>query len=241
MDNSIYIVLSKQLALFREMDVTANNLANANTTGYDSEHILFTSYLTKDVNLGKTNPMSMAQDVSTYRDTQDGPLNATGNPLDLAIQGNGYFAVQTPLGTRYTRAGNFQIRGDGILTNAEGYPVLDISNQPIAFDENVQTVDVGAAGNIKANGEDFTQLKVVKFDNPQLLERLSGGLYKSDVTPSDADEATVVQGSLEGSNVSSVMELTHMIDISRQVTNTAQFMADMYDLETKTADAWAAQ
>src|SRR4051812_9350277 len=107
MDNNIYIMLSRQMTLFRDMDVTANNIANTNTTGYSAEHILFSSYLTKDVNRGDRNSMAFAHDVSTYRDTESGPMKVTGNDLDMAIQGDGYFTVETPLGTRYTRAGNF--------------------------------------------------------------------------------------------------------------------------------------
>lgn len=241
MDNGVYITLSKQLALFQEMDVTANNIANANTTGYGSEHILFTSYLSKDVNKGDKNPMSFAHNISTYRDTQGGPVKTTGNALDVAINGEAYFAVETPLGTRYTRAGNFQISNDGTLTTPEGYPVLDISNQHITFDESARDIDIGGAGNIKVDGADFTTLNLVQFSNPQLLERLSGSLFKSDVAPAPAENATVVQGALEGSNVSAVSELTHMINVSRQVTTTSQMMSILFDLEGKTADTWAQQ
>src|SRR5258708_5552303 len=111
MDNSIYVTLSRQLALFRDMDVTANNIANANTTGYNAEHIMFDSFVTKDANQGDRNPVSFANDVATYRNIENGSMQITGNDLDLAIQGNGYFIVETPLGTRYTRAGNFQVSG----------------------------------------------------------------------------------------------------------------------------------
>src|SRR5687768_3602243 len=103
MDNSIYIALSRQLAEFRDMDITANNIANANTVGYDSEHILFSTYLTRDINKGDRNPMAFAHDVSSYVNTEMGSLQTTGNDLDLAIQGDGYFIVETPLGIRYTK------------------------------------------------------------------------------------------------------------------------------------------
>src|SRR5690348_3481311 len=100
MDNSIYIMLTRQLAMFRDVEVTANNIANANTTGYDAEHTMFSSYMTQDINQGNANPMAFGYDVSTYRDTNEGTLRGTGNPLDVAIEGNGYFMVETPLGTR---------------------------------------------------------------------------------------------------------------------------------------------
>lgn len=241
MDNSIYVTLSRQLALFRDMDVTANNIANTNTTGYNAEHVLFTSYMTKDANQGDINPMSLDYDISTYRNTEEGAMKATGNDLDVAIQGNGYFTVETPLGIRYTRAGNFKIAPDGTLETVEGYPVMDNSGQHIVFDESTRTIQIGEAGNLKVNGADFGNLGIAQFDNPQLLERLDGRLYKSNITPQPAQNARVMQGMLESANVQPVQELTHMVNLQHAVTDTAQFISIVYDLERKAADAWAQQ
>lgn len=239
MDNSIYVTLSRQLALFRDMAATANNIANTNTTGFESEHMLFNSYLTKDVNQKDRNPMAFAYDISTYRDTSTGPIRATGNPLDLAIQGQAYFAVQTPLGKRYTRAGNFQVDGDGVITTSEGYPLLNSTDQVIRLPTDARDIKVGEAGNITVNGEQLADVGLYQFDNPQLLERLSGALFKSEIDPAEATGARVVQGSLEGANVQSVIELTHMMDVSRAVGSTSKFIETMYDLQRKAANAWA--
>ena len=241
MDNSVYVALSRQLSLFRDMDVTANNIANANTTGYGSEHIMFNSYVTKDTNQGDRNPMAFANDISTYRNTTNGELKATGNDLDVAIQGNGYFMVQTPLGIRYTRSGNFQIDGNGTITTTEGYPVLDTSGQNITVPDNTTNIKIGEGGNIKVNGDDFGSLGIVQFDNPQLLERLSGKLYKSAIAGQPAQDARVAQGMLESSNVQPVLELTHMMNLTHAVTDSAQFIAIIYDLERKASNAWAQQ
>ncbi len=241
MDNGIYIALSRQMALFRDMAVTANNIANANTTGYSSEHIMFNSYLTKDVNQGNRNDMAFAYDVASYRNTDSGTLQSTGNPLDVAIKGPGYFVVQTPLGNRYTRNGNFQIDGNGLLVNSEGYPVLDSSGQQISLPDDTATIDIGSVGNLKVNGEDFATLGVVQFDNEQLLERLNGGLFASEITPLQTENVVVAQGALENSNVVPVLEMTHMINVSRAVGNTAKFVEVMYDLQRKAANAWAQQ
>lgn len=241
MDNSIYVTLSRETALFRDMDITANNIANSNTTGYNAEHVLFSSYLTKDVNQGVSNPLSFAHDVSSYRDTSDGSMKATGNPLDVAIQGNAYFEVETPLGTRYTKAGNFQLDATGVLVTPEGYPVLDTSGQRLQFPEDTVSVEIGTAGNIKVNGDDFGTLNIVEFDNEQMLERLNGGLYKSDAEPHQSEDARVLQGTLENSNVQPVTELTHMIKVSRSVADTAKFIEVVYDLQRKTANTWAQQ
>ncbi len=239
MDNSIYIAVSRQLALFRDLEATANNIANTNTVGYGSEHILFDSYLTKDVNQGERNDMAFANPAYSYRNLATGSMAVTGNDLDMAIQGEGYFQVQTPLGIRYTRAGNFQRSGEGILITPDGHPVLDASGQIIQFPEDTQTITVGELGNIKANGEDFANLGIVMFENPQLLERLGSKLYASEVAPLPAEGVRVLQGTLEGSNVQPVLEMTHMIEVSRSVESTAQLIASIYDLERKAATAWA--
>jgi flagellar basal-body rod protein FlgF len=241
MDNGIYIMLSRQLALFRDMEITANNIANTNTTGYNSEHLLFNSYLTKDVNQRVVNPMSFAYDINSYRNTETGSMTSTGNPLDVAIQGDGYFMVETPLGTRYTRAGNFQIDASGILTTVEGYAVLDQSEQRITLPDDAREIEIGESGNVKVNGEEFGSIGVVRFENEQLLERLDGRLYKSEVTPQEAIGSRVLQGALESSNVKPVIEMTHMIDVSRSVGSTARFIEVVYELQRKAASAWAQQ
>ncbi len=241
MDNGIYIALSRQLALFRDMSVTANNLANANTTGYGSEHVLFNSYLTKDVNQRQVNPMSFANDISTYRNLSVGPIQETGNPMDIAINGNGYLMVETPAGTRYTRAGHLQIDNTGNLVTANGHYVLDASGQHIVFPDNVKQVDIGSAGNVKINGDDFTSIGVFQFDNEHLLERQGNGLYKTDVTAQAAENFKIIQGALENSNVQPVLELTHMLSVSRAVSDTSKYISSIYDLERKASNAWAQQ
>lgn len=241
MDNSIYITLSRQISLFRDMEVTANNIANANTTGYNSEHILFNAYLTKDINYGDRNPMAFASNPYSYRNTSQGALRATGNELDVAILGDGYFTVQTPLGIRYTRDGNFQRDGAGTLVTAEGYPVLDISGQQITLPEDTLEIEIGEGGNMKVNGDDFNTINVVEFDNPRLLERLDGKLYKTDIAPQPAQNSRVAQGMLENSNVQPVLEMTHMLKVSNKVGSTAKFVEVVYDLQRKAASTWAKQ
>src|SRR5215469_2049692 len=106
MQNATYIALSSQTALQRQMDVVANNLANLSTPAFKGEEMLFSQYLTRARGTGA---MAFVEDAGTARDLRQGPITKTGNPLDLALQGPGYFSVDTPLGTRYTRAGHFQI------------------------------------------------------------------------------------------------------------------------------------
>jgi flagellar basal-body rod protein FlgF len=238
MDNGVYIALSRQLALFRDMELTAGNIANANTTGYQSSHLMFTSFLVDDA---KGSKMNFAHDISNYRNTDKGSFQVTNNPLDIAIEGKGYFAVETPLGVRYTRAGNLQVDGNNILVTTEGYPVLDQNNQRIVFDETGGAVTIGSAGNISIEGQELGTINVVEFENQQLLERVGDRLFATDATPTISDSSTVLQGVLESSNVQSVRELTHMIDVSRSVSSTAKLIEVMYDLQRKNASAWTRQ
>ena len=241
MDNSIYITLSRELALFRDMDATSNNIANSNTTGYSAEHLLFNSYLTKDINQKKTNDMAFAYDISSYHSFENGTIHATGNPLDLAIEGEGFFAVETPLGTRYTRAGNFQLDAGGTLVTADGKPVLGDSGQRITFAPEARDIVIGSAGNISVDGSEFAKLGLYKFENPQLLEKLDGATFKSELSPRTSEDVRVAQGALENSNVKPVIELTHMMEVSRSVASTAKFIEAMYDLQRKAANAYAQQ
>ncbi len=241
MDNSIYVTLSKELALFKDLDVVANNVANTNTTGFNSEHLLFNTYMTKDINQGQRNNMAFAYNSATYRNMENGGLRTTGNDLDVGIVGDGYFILDTPLGDRYTRAGNFQIDGAGILVNSEGYPVVDATGQHITLPENVITIQIGEAGNIKVNGEDFGAIGIAQFDNPQLLERLSGTMFKSEIQPQPGENFRIAQGMLENSNVQAVAELTHMIKLNHTVADTDKFIETMYDLERKTSNTWTQQ
>lgn len=236
MDNGIYIALSRQMGLFREMDVTANNIANADTTGYTAEKMMFEDYLVKG---GEGPKLAFVNDVASYRDTREGAMKVTGNPLDVAIQGPGYFMVQTPLGERYTRAGNFQIDVDGTLVTPDGYPVLDDAGQPIIFAPEDQEITIGEAGNLKVNGEERGNLGVVEFDNPQMLERLNSTLFRSDIPGNPPAESRVLHGVLEGSNVQPVLELTRMIQVSRSVGSTQKLIESQYELQRKASNTWA--
>lgn len=230
MDNTIYITLSKELGMFRQMDVHANNLANVDTTGFNREAMIFNSYLFDD---GNRNKMAFAHDVATVRDTSPGSIKQTGNPLDVAIQGKGYFQIETPLGTRYTRAGNFQIDGEGTLVTADGSPVLDGTGQRIVFEPNDRDVEINSTGAITVKGDERGQIGIVQFDNEQLLDRVTDTYYKSDADPLPAENAQVLQGVLEGSNVQAVTELTSMLKLARSVSSTAKFIETAYDLQRR--------
>lgn len=238
MDNSVYIALSRQTALFRDLNVTANNIANVNTTGYQAEQLMFTDYLVND---GNKHKMAFTQDIASYRDTRSGGMHVTGNALDVALQGDGYFTVQTPQGNRYTRAGNFQLDGEGVLITQDGYPVLDAGNQQIQFEDEDRDIKVLSTGAIVVNGEERNTLGIVKFAKDQELERLSSTLYTSKSAPIAADNIVVLNGVVENSNVQPVTELVKLTELSRSSSNTAKFIEVVYDLQRKTSNTWTQQ
>jgi flagellar basal-body rod protein FlgF len=238
MDNSIYIILSRQMAKFEDMAVTSNNIANINTPGYNAQRLVFNQYL---VDAGNGKKDAYVNDGTAYRDTSNGALQTTGNPLDLAISGNGYFQIKTPLGTRYTKAGNFQIDANGMLINNQGYPVLGADGAQISIPTSSRKIEINGIGQISADGQSVGQVGVVEFSNEQAMTRLGNSLYDSKAAPQPATTARVVQGAIESSNVNGVTELVHVMDISRSVNNTAKFIETMYDLEQKTSSTLAQQ
>lgn len=238
MDNTIYIALSRQVGLLHDMETTANNLANQTTVGYKATHLLFEKYLVDD---GKRGDMAFSDDIASFDSHLKGSTQITGNTFDVAIGGKGYFAVETPAGTRYTRAGSFQLASDGTLITPSGYPVLDISGQHIQFSEEDRDINIGGGGNISVSGEERTSLSVVEFDNEYLLKRVGNQLYASDVEPIPSLDPRVAQGALEDSNVQSIQELTHMIDVTRNATSTARMIDAMYDLHRRTNQTYTQQ
>ncbi len=237
MDNSIYITLSRQLGLFRDLEVSANNLANVNTPGFNASKLMFSDYLVKD----NTRKDAYSNDPLTFRDTAGGAMKITGNPFDVAINGQAYFQIQTPLGTRYTRAGNFQVDPNGTLVTTDGNPVLGADGGQITIPDNAINVSINGSGQINADGDDVGQIGMMEFANEQAMTRLGNSLYNATETPQPSLSARMVQGSLESSNVSAVTEMTRVMELSRSVGNTAKFIEGMYDLERKMGSVYARQ
>lgn len=234
MDNSIYIALSYQLTRFRDLEVTANNIANMNTPGYSGEKLSFSEHLERDVE----EQNSYVNDPISYRDTTRGPFRTTENPLDLAISGNAYFQVQTPLGIRYTKAGNFQINEAGNIVTAEGHAVLGAGGGEITLPANTTTIVINGAGEVSADGEIAGQIGMMEFANEQAMKRAGSTLFTAEETPQPSITARMVQGAIESSNVSGVTELTRIIELQRSVTSSARFIETMYDLQRRASQVY---
>ena len=222
MENSIYVGLSKQVVLSENMNIIANNIANINTPGFRGQNMVFTEYI-EDPRYMKED-ISMVLDYGQYQKTDSGPIKNTGNDLDVALVGHGFLGIETNEGIQYTRAGNLSINVDGELVNALGMPVANENGGTINIPPNIDSITIDRKGVVSTMSSlpgEFEstvvgQLMIREFDNEQKLNPAGNGLYVTDATPLEATKTTVVQGKLEGSNVQAVVEMTRMIDVSRE-------------------------
>lgn len=226
METPIYIALSRQMVLRQQMDVVANNIANANTSGFKAEMMLMSEV---ELPAEQGTELSYVQDFATARDFSPGTLRPTGNDLDLAIQGDGFFAVQTLDGVRYTRVGRFQLNTDGTLVTSHGYPVLSGgSSVTINPDDGpVQVAEDGSISTDRAREGQLLQvvgkLDVVDFANRAALKPAPDNLFVADAPPIAAT-GKVAQGMLEDSNVNSITEMTNMIEVTRNYQAMQRFL-----------------
>jgi flagellar basal-body rod protein FlgF len=233
MESAAYVALSSQMALSRQLDVVANNIANSSTPAFKAERVIFAEFINRQRATGAPS-LSFVQDFGSARDTSQGPLSTTGNPLDLALQGDGYLKVQTPLGIRYTRNGRFQLDPTGQIVNAQGYPVMADGDRPIVVPPDAHEITVTKDGTVSTSQGDAGHLSVVKFDDERQLTPATGGLYVSSATPTAATETMVLQGTVEDSNVQPIIEMTRLMAISRNFGFAKDFGDNEAD-RTKTA------
>ncbi|WP_119459787.1 flagellar basal-body rod protein FlgF [Rhodospirillaceae bacterium SYSU D60014] len=229
MENATYIALSRQMVLRREMDIIAHNMANTETPAFKGEDMLFVEYLSRTDDGAR---LSFVQDFGLVRDLSEGPMTATGNNLDFAIHGNGYFVVDTPQGERYTRVGRFQIDAQDQLVTSQGHAVLDTGGAPIFAPAENGEIVVARDGTISVNGEPLGRIAVVQFEDEQAMRKLAGGLYTGD-DPQPALDAEIVQGMVEDSNVEPVLELTRMITVLRSYQSAQRMMETEHERQRR--------
>ena len=228
MENTIYIGLSRLSALQSNMDMIANNIANINTTGYKAGKMVFAEYLDKPKTMNET--MSMVEDYGNFRVKDNGPIKSTGNPLDVALEGNGYFGVQGPGGkTFYTRAGNFALDAEGTLVTQQGYKVMDAGGSTITIFGGSGDVLIDAQGNIATREGVVGSLMVQEFPNIEMLTPVGNTLYSSKDPGTPSEKTRVIQGSIEGSNTQGVLEMTDMIDVSRNYQAVSRILQNEHD------------
>jgi flagellar basal-body rod protein FlgF len=229
MDNSLLIGLSRQTALRRELDVVSHNIANLGTNGFKGQRVAFQEFImpvarAEDFPEGDRR-LSFVQDRGTWQDFTTGPMQVTDNPLDVAINGQGFFAVATADGERYTRNGSFQINTEGVLVTQTGEPVMTTEGT-LQLAENETDVTIASDGTVTTNVGARGRLRVVTVQNPQNLLSQGDSLFSSPVPVTDiiAGQVRLEQGALEKANVQPVLEVSRMMEITRSYQTLSNLM-----------------
>ncbi len=230
MIKGLYTAASGMMLQMARQDAVANNLANVNTSGFKKQTAVCRAFPEMLISrLGETRETMEGERIAlkpqvvgglgtgacidaVYSDLSMGNLRRTDNPTDLALGTQGYYVVDTPEGIRYTRSSEYKINGEGYLTTREGYPLLDIYNEPVLLEDEF-TVDKW--GSIIINGEELTRLQVVTFPNLQAMERLGDNLLSATEEPLPVEAPSILQGYVEDSNVSAVQEMVTLITVVR--------------------------
>ncbi|MFC3085947.1 flagellar hook-basal body complex protein [Tabrizicola soli] len=210
MDAALYTTLNRQSGLMREMGVIANNIANGSTAGFRREGVVFSEYVAA---MDRDPSLSMAHASGRHVDLSQATLSQTGGTFDFAIQGEGFFLVETPQGERLTRAGSFTPSAEGELVTPDGFRLLDAGGAPIFVPPDAK-VALARDGTLSANGEPVAQVGLWRPSDPLALRHQSGTLFDGgELEP--VEDGQVLQGMLEDSNVQPVSEIARMIEVQR--------------------------
>lgn len=212
MDSTGYITLTRQSGLMREMQVVANNIANAATTGFRQEGVVFSEHV-RGIEGGAS--LSMGHGNGRHSSFEQGSLTQTGGTFDFAIEGDGYFLVQTPNGERLTRAGSFTPNAAGDLVTHDGHAVLDAGGAPVFIPPGARALSVSPDGTISADGAFVGQIGLVTPTNPGGMTREGGVLFRTEEGFEPSENAKMMQGFVEASNVDPIGQLARMIEIQR--------------------------
>ncbi|ARO15408.1 flagellar basal-body rod protein FlgF [Ketogulonicigenium robustum] len=225
MDNAGYTSLTRQSGLLHEMRAIANNIANANTTGFRAEGVAFSEYV---VRLGpQTQSLSLATARVRQTDFTQGDLGITNAPYDLAIEGEGFFMIDHPDGPMLTRSGAFTLSGEGVLVTADGYSLLDAGEAPVMIPADAGPVMIGSDGTIAVGGDAIGQIGLFTPTDPNTITRTSGtGFFSDDNMP--VLDGVMRQGHLENSNVNAISQIARMIEVQRAY-EFGQTLADRED------------
>ncbi len=232
MDIVSSIANSRLIAQQRALDVTADNLANANTPGFKAEHLLFNDWLSRQNGADAVkggNTIAYTQDRATWRDQRAGTLTHTGNPFDLAVTGEGYFTVNTPRGPRLTRDGRFGLMPDGTVADSSGEALLDTTGKPILLSPTDTRISIAGDGTISSENGQLAKVGVVTVSDPMQMAAEGNTLFRATATTTAVASPALVQGAIEDSNVQPVLETTRMMENLRQF----QFMTQMIQAESE--------
>jgi len=240
MSNSMYVAASGSIIQEKRMEIIANNLANVNAVGFKRDRCAFQVPNPEDEARAAETTVQTGllakQPFETYTDYNQGPLHATGNPLDLALSGDGFFVVKTPDGEKYTRSGNFVLDAEKNLVTQDGHQVVG-QGGPIVVDGAQVTID--ETGAVIINGKRAGALKIVDFPKPYALQKDGGGLFKKaddQPEPIAAADVTVNQGFVEGSNINPILEMTEMIETVRGYESYQRIIQFLGEINAKAAN-----
>jgi len=213
MESSGYVTLTRQTGLMKELQAVANNLANISTTGFRKEGVIFAEHIERLGN-GEAS-LSMATASVRNTDSRQGPLTQTGGTFDFAIEGEGFFLIDTPSGERLTRAGVFTPNAEGELVTMSGYQVLDNGGAPIFIPPDAEAISLAADGTMSADGLPIAQIGLYQPVDPTGLTREDGVRFASEAGVEPIEGASILQGFVEDSNVDPVSEIARMIEVQR--------------------------
>ncbi len=228
MQSGLYVALSSQMALERRLTTLADNMANINTVGFRSTDVKFDEVMSSTQNDLNAKVAFVSQG-NDYLSTRLGQLDNTGNPLDFAIKGDAWFAIDTPAGQVLTRDGRFSMTETGALVSTRGFPVLDPGGAPIQLDRTAGPPAVGADGVIHQDGSQVGTIGSFSSDVKKGFVRYeNSGVIASDPPRAVVDDPTVgvVQGYIEQSNVNGIREMTQLIQINRAFESVSSLMRD---------------
>ncbi|SEL54314.1 flagellar basal-body rod protein FlgF [Roseovarius azorensis] len=212
MENAGYTTLSRQSGLLREMQLVANNIANAATTGYRQEGLIFSEFV-KRAEGGES--LSMARGNVRNTSMMQGPLTRTGGALDMAIEGDGFFLIETPQGERLTRAGSFSLSAGGDLVTNDGFRVLDAGGVPIFVPPDASDLGLSTDGTLGSQGRPLAQIGLVQPVEKTDLIREDGVMFRTRGGIEPVENPRILQGFLEGANVDPISQIARMVEVQR--------------------------
>jgi flagellar basal-body rod protein FlgF len=234
MDNALMLGLQTQRVLQRRMDVAANNLANVATSGFKADGLLLEEADQTAAHADEDpRDIRFVRDIGIVHYMEQGPVEMTGNALDVAIEGSGFFMVQGPSGPLYTRDGAFTLTGDGRLVTSDGRAVLNSGGAPIVLDPQGESPTIGRDGAITVAGVEAGRIGVANFAAPGALSKVGDNLWDAQGQAQGEFEGVVLQGAIEGSNVRPVVELTRLIEISRAYQSAAKIVSGADELRQR--------
>jgi flagellar basal-body rod protein FlgF len=239
MDITTSLAASRLIAQQRAMDITANNIANANTPGYRTERVQFSDWIDPQPSAAKvpgSGAITYTQDRATWRESQPGTITHTANTFDLALTNDGYFTVNTGAGPRLTRDGRFGLMPDGTLADSNGNVVLDSTGKPIRISSSDTQISISGDGSISSENGPLGKIGVVQPSDPMKMRAEGGTHFVSDAPTAPVSAPGIVQGAVEQSNVQPIMEVTRMMNDVRQFQFVAQLVQAEGDRQQTTID-----